>query len=192
MCLARSSYWVYVLTGIWNSQVSWFPLPDFTYSHGKWVQTSGSSFRCQITSGHCTCEIWAEFCGEERRGRRRKGMRVWKAIPYLIIPKWIIFRFCSTALCLAQRQPALYCSMEREIGWKLNYKQGTICAVAAKSKLWAGLSDIRKSPLPCDARFCHCLGEKYYIGVAQLLIHMKVKVPIVALEETIFIYSQCI
>lgn len=35
-------------------------------------------------------------------------------------------------------------------------------------------------------------GGKYYISVAQLLIYMKVRVPIVALEETIFNYSQCI
>lgn len=37
-----------------------------------------------------------------------------------------------------------------------------------------------------------CLRGKYYISVAELLIHTKVRVPVVGLEETIFNYSQCI
>lgn len=111
-----------------DCQVSRFPLPGFTYSHGKWVQTSGFSFYCQIISERCVEEIQAEFCGE---GRRRKGEELWKAVPYLTVSKWIAFIFCSTVPCLAQRQSALCCSMEKEIERKLYYKQGTICAVAS-------------------------------------------------------------
>lgn len=74
-----------------------------------------------------------------------------KDVPYLIIPRWMVFRFCSTVPYLAPRQLVLYCSMEREIGWKLNYKRGSIGVVA--SNLEAGLSDICKSPLSHDARF---------------------------------------
>lgn len=45
----------------------------------------------------------------------------------------------------------------------------------------------------CQIFFFFCLGGVVAeIGVILLLIQMKVKVPIAALEVTIFNYSQCI